>query len=224
MKIAEFIKTNQAYFEDFITRSTYNSNKIEGNTLSYAETYAVIFNDNEFAVKAKPRELYEAINHKYALSYVLEHLDEELNEKLIKDIAKQINKNIDEIDGYRKVQVIINKAQYLPPAPELVPMQMMYFIDNYNNSNYEDVFEKIADSHIKFERIHPFQDGNGRTGRLLITFEMLKNDLPPAIISANDRAEYFEFLASEDVNRLAEYLKKLSEEEKERIRTFEEIK
>ena len=71
MKIRDFIFENRDYFEDYITRSTYHSNGIEGNTLSYAETYAILWNDNSFTVNTQPRELYEAINHKYALNYVL---------------------------------------------------------------------------------------------------------------------------------------------------------
>ena len=87
MNMRNIIRSNRAYFEDFFTRSTYHSNAIEGSTLSYAETYAIIFNDNSFKVSALPREIYEAINHKYALSYVLEHLDEELTQSFIVDIA-----------------------------------------------------------------------------------------------------------------------------------------
>jgi Fic family protein len=71
MTMVDFVRGHREYFEDFITRSTYHSNALEGSTLSYAETYAVIFNDNSITVKAEPRELYEAINHKYALDLVL---------------------------------------------------------------------------------------------------------------------------------------------------------
>ncbi len=63
----EFMRDHQAYFEDYVTRSTYHSNAIEGSTLSYAETYAILWNDNSMKVTATARELYEVINHKYAL-------------------------------------------------------------------------------------------------------------------------------------------------------------
>ena len=96
MDYLDFIKINQNYFEDFITRSTYHTNSIEGSTLSYAETYAIIFNDNSFKINAQPREIYEAINHKYALNYMLNSMI--LNKDLISlDIIKLneiINKNI----------------------------------------------------------------------------------------------------------------------------------
>lgn len=65
------IKRNNPYFEDFITRSIYNSNAIEGNAMSYAETYSIVFNDNSIKIKSTAREIYEAINLKYAFNYIL---------------------------------------------------------------------------------------------------------------------------------------------------------
>lgn len=74
MRILDFILNNNEYLEDLITRSTYHSNGIEGSTLTYAETYAILYNDNSFVINGKePRELYEAINHKEALNMVFEN-------------------------------------------------------------------------------------------------------------------------------------------------------
>ena len=68
MKVLDNIMNNQNYLEDFITRSTYHSNAIEGSTLTYSETYAILFNDNSFKIQnVEPREIYEAINHKKAM-------------------------------------------------------------------------------------------------------------------------------------------------------------
>ena len=117
MDAVAFMRGNRAYFEDFITRSTYHSNAIEGSTLSYAETYAILWNDNSLQVTATARELYEAINHKYALSLALEDMQAPLSERLVKEIARAINKNINEIGGYRTVSVLIRGAEHIPPKP-----------------------------------------------------------------------------------------------------------
>lgn len=75
----ERIKRNKPYFEDFIIQSIYHSNAIEGNTMSYAETYSIVFNDNSMKVHSTPRKIYEAINLKYAFHYILENLDIDLS-------------------------------------------------------------------------------------------------------------------------------------------------
>ena len=222
MTILEFILNNINYSEDLITRSTYHSNAIEGSTLTYAETYAILYNDNSFKIEGKePREIYEAINHKKALELVFKNLqsNEEFDERFIKNLNKIINKNIKYTEGYRTVQVFIQGSEHIPPEPEKVPNLMMYYIYNYNHDN-QDIFTKISRNHIEFEKIHPFEDGNGRTGRLLINYELLKNNLPPVVIAKEDRVKYFEFLRNNDSNNLAKWLKDLSIKEEERMKKF----
>ena len=122
MKIIDFIMNNNNYLEDFITRSTYHSNAIEGSTLTYAETYAILFNDNSFKISGRePREIYEAINHKKAMNVLFEKLksdDLELNEEFIKKINETINQDIRDTKGYRKVSVMIKGSDDIPPKPE----------------------------------------------------------------------------------------------------------
>ena len=225
MTILEFILNNNNYLEDFITRSTYHSNAIEGSTLTYAETYAILYNDNSFKIEGKePREIYEAINHKKALELVFNNLqnDIEFNERFIKNLNEIINRDIKDTEGYRKIQVFIRGSEHIPPTPEKIPNLMTYFVYNYNN-NKEDIFSKIARYHIEFEKIHPFEDGNGRTGRLLLNYELLKNNISPIVISKEYRVKYFEFLRSNDSKGLAEWLRNLSTEEKERMEKFRNI-
>ena len=219
MAILEFILNNNDYLEDLITRSTYHSNAIEGSTLTYAETYAILYNDNSFKIEGKePREIYEAINHKKALELVFKNLQNEdgFDERFIKKLNETINRDIKDTEGYRTVQVFIRGSEHIPPAPEKIPNLMTYFVYNYNHDE-EDIFTKIARYHIEFEKIHPFEDGNGRTGRLLLNYELLKNDIPPVVISKEERVKYFEFLKNNDSTGLAEWLKELSTEEKERM-------
>ena len=201
-KVFDFLCNNQEYLEDFITRSTYNSNGIEGSTLTYAETYAILYNDNSFKIQGKePREIYEAINHKKALEYIFECLNTNANfdDLFIKRINEIINKDIKDTEGYRKVKVLIKGSDYIPPEANKIPNLMYYFIDNYNNYIYNNLFYKIAKFHIEFERIHPFEDGNGRTGRLLINYELLKNNFTPIVIEKDDRVKYFELLRNEEI-------------------------
>ncbi len=201
MDILEFILSNKDYLEDLITRSTYHSNAIEGNTLTYAETYAILYNDNRFKIEGKePREIYETINHKRALELLFNNLQnsKELDERLIKKLNEIINRDIKDTEGYRTVQVFIQGSEHIPPEPEKIPNLMLYHIYNYNHDE-QDIFSKIAKYHIEFEKIHPFEDENGRTGRLLINFELLKNN---------------------DSTDLAKWLKELSIEEETRMKKF----
>ncbi len=222
MNVLEFILTNKEYIEDVITRSTYHSNAIEGSTLTYAETYAILYNDNSFKIEGKePREIYEAINHKRAFELVFENIqsNEQFDERFIKKVNKTINENIKETDGYRKVQVFIRGSEHIPPEPEKVPNLMNYYVYNYNN-DAQDLFNKIAKYHIEFEKIHPFEDGNGRTGRLLINYELIKNNQAPVVISKDDRVKYFEFLRTGDELGLADWLRELCDAEKVRMEKF----
>lgn len=218
--IITFIRSHRSYFEDFITRSTYHSNAIEGNTLSYGETYAILWNDNSFKVTTTPREIYEAINHKYALSYAMEYVAEPITKAFICKIAEYINKNISEISGYRTERVLIRGAEHIPPAPEEVPQAMMYLLYNLERTEYSSVFEKAADFHVKFERIHPFSDGNGRTGRILVNMLLLREDAAPIVIDKDKRSEYFELIAKQDIPQLSRLFSELSKFEEERILKF----
>jgi len=222
MSILEFILENKEYLEDLITRSTYNSNAIEGSTLTYAETYAILYNDNSFKILGKePREIYEAINHKNALELVFENLksSKELDERFIKQINETINKNIKETEGYRKIQVFIRGSEHIPPSPEKIPNLMNYFVYNYTNDK-QNIFDKIAKYHIEFEKIHPFEDGNGRTGRLLLNYELIKNNISPIVITKEERVKYFELIKNDDVITMAKWFEDLSKMEEERMKKF----
>ncbi len=225
MSIIEFILNNKEYLEDFITRSTYNSNAIEGSTLTYAETYAILYNDNSFKIEGKePREIYEAINHKKALELVFKNIqnNEDFDERFIKKLNETINQDIKDTEGYRKIQVFIRGSEHIPPEPEKIPNLMTYYIYNYNNDK-QDIFSKVAKYHIEFEKIHPFEDGNGRTGRLLINYELIKNNISPIVIAKEDRVKYFELLKNNDIDGFSKFIKDLSNNETERMKKFGNI-
>lgn len=183
----------------------------------------MLFFTTTIALKSKEKSQgkYKAINHKSALELVFKNLqnDEGFDERFIKRLNETINRNIKETKGFRTVQVFIQGSEHIPPEPEKVPNLMNYYVYNYNHDE-QDIFTKIARYHIEFERIHPFEDGNGRTGRLLINYELLKNNLPPVVIAKEDRVKYFEFLRNNDGTGLAEWLKELSAKEEERMKKF----
>lgn len=216
----EAIKTSQDYYENFITRSVHSSNRIEGSTLSYVETYAIIFNDNSFSLTdIKPREIYEALNLKYALHESLNQQDNEISPAFIIKLNEFINKNIKDTSGYRKIPVFIRGADFVPPEAKYVPNMIMEQLYLYNNSTLP-LLERIANFHIQFEHIHPFEDGNGRTGRLLINHELIRNKELPIVIPENRRTEYFEYLQNYDVKGFAHMIKELQMVEKEKINSY----
>lgn len=214
------IRRNNPYFEDFITRSIYHSNAIEGNTLSFAETYSLVFNKNNIKISAQPRELYEAINLKYAMSYILSNLDKGLSLDMIKQVGININKNISDIDDFRKTQVFISGAEYIPPKPQDVRRLLSELVYGSKRGKNEDIFFYLARFHISFERIHPFTDGNGRTGRVLITKELLSRGIVPIVIPLDYRSQYMSFLTNTDIQGLSSMLKSLSSIETERMTQF----
>lgn len=220
------LNNNEAYSIDFITRSINTSNRIEGSTLSYVETYAILWNDNSFHLNdVKPRDFYETVNLKYATNIMLDAIrnDEELSEQLIIKLNETINHIILDTKGYRKVQVYIRGAKEIPPAASEVKGRMMYLIEDFNNNDQLPILEKVAQFHIMFEHIHGFEDGNGRTGRLLINFELLKNGCVPIVIPDERRIEYFQMIADYDIESLTKMLTELQKEESKRIKQFEEI-
>lgn len=178
--------------EEFLTEFTYNSNAIEGNTLTLRETDMVL---RGLTIEQKSlKEHLEVIGHKEAFDYVRELVSERvpLSEKIIKDIHYLVLADKKEDRGiYRRVPVRIMGAAHEPVQPYLIVPKMEELIEQYNNST-EDIVNKLALFHIEFESIHPFIDGNGRTGRLLVNMELMKAGYPPIDIKFTDRLKYYE--------------------------------
>ncbi|EIK83744.1 hypothetical protein CGSMWGv00703Bmash_03443 [Gardnerella pickettii 00703Bmash] len=178
--------------EEFLIEYTYNSNAIEGNTLTLRETDMVL---RGLTVDQKSlKEHLEVIGHKEAFDYVKQLVSEnkQINEKVIKDIHYLVLANKREDRGvYRRVPVRIMGATHEPPQPYLIASKMEESLKKYKNSN-EDIVTKLARFHIEFESIHPFIDGNGRTGRLLVNLELMKAGYPPIDIKFTDRLKYYE--------------------------------
>lgn len=224
MNLINILKTNNKYLEDFITRITYHSDGIEGSTLTYGETYAILYNDNSFKLQGiEPRQIYETINHKKAIEFAIKSLEDnvEINDILIKKINEIINDNIKGTQGYRKIQNFIRGVEEIPPEPNKIQNLMYYLIDNFKNYNEQDIYKRVAKFHNDFEHIHPFEDGNGRTGRILTNYELIRNGLAPIVIPKEERTKYFELLKNQNIDELSKWFKELEIFEENRIKIFQ---
>ncbi len=183
---------------------TYNSNAIEGNTLTLKETFWVI--QQGMTVTGKPlKDHLEACNHKEALDYLYELIEHEkkntISEHLIKNLHHLVIQNINkDIAGrYREVDVFITGTEHKPPSALEVPNQMMDLVKwAEKNDDKMNAVEFSAIFHHKFVHIHPFCDGNGRTGRILMNIFLMKLGFPMTIILKNDRKKYYRVLSEAD--------------------------
>ncbi|WP_281890531.1 Fic family protein [Paenibacillus sp. YYML68] len=188
------IHTLRSIREHLIINWTYHSNAIEGNTLTLSETKVAL---EGITVGGKTiKEHLEVINHKEAILYVEEIVSrqEPLSEWQSKNIHRLILKGIDDENAgmYRKENVIISGATHIPPDYIQVQDQMEQLIHSYAEWQVQKhAVERAAFLHVDFVKIHPFIDGNGRTARLLLNFELMKNGYPPIVIEKEDRAEYY---------------------------------
>ena len=145
------------------------------------------------------REHLEAVNHREAIIFVEELVGnkQSLSERQIRSVHQLILKNIDDANAgvYRKSNVIIAGAEHVPPDALHVQSKMRDFVDWYRNEsgNLHPV-ERAARVHADFVGIHPFTDGNGRTSRLLMNLELLKEGFPAAVLPVSKRLEYYEAL------------------------------
>ena len=182
---------------------TYNSNAIEGNTLTLQETKIVL---EGITVGGKSLlEHFEVINHREAIFYVEDIVSrrEPLTEYLIRQLHYLVLKNIRDRDAgsYREVNVFITGSRHIPPMNSLVPPMMRELTDWLNSTEALKLHpvEKAARFHHDFVYIHPFVDGNGRTGRLLMNLLLMQDGYPSAVINAEKRSNYYTALESASI-------------------------
>ena len=177
--------------EEFTVEYTYNSNAIEGNTLTLRETDMVL---RGLTIDQKPlKDHMEAVGHKEAFDFVRELVRDNvpISERVIQQIHYLVLADKKEDRGvYRSVPVRIMGAQHEPVQPYLIQPRMEQLMLNFAEST-EHIITKLARFHIEFEGIHPFIDGNGRTGRLLVNLELMKAGYPPIDIKFTDRIAHY---------------------------------
>ena len=212
------------YMEDMLVRMAHHSTAIEGNTLTQAETISILIH-NFIPRDMSEREYYEVKNYRKAFNKLLE-ADRKITTELIKKYNKYIMENLHDLnEKFKTTQNLILGAEFEPTKPYLVPFEIEDWCNNLsyrleNAKTNEEKVEIIMDQHIKFEKIHPFIDGNGRTGRLLIIHSCLKEDLEPIIIPKEEKGKYINLLASENLKELTKWALQLQEKERDRIEKF----
>ena len=202
--------------QEFMIDFTYNSNAIEGNTLTLRETAMVLegMTIDQNQLKAH----LEAAGHRDAFLYLLDIAKNEipLDERVIKNIHALVLMHRPEDKGvYRRIPVRIMGAYTVPVEPYLINEKISELLsENEKRKESMDVIERIARFHLEFEGIHPFIDGNGRTGRLILNLELVQNGYPPINIKFADRNRYYnafdayyrDNFADEMIDLVAEYV------------------
>ena len=192
--ISEILK-NPDIRDEFILKLTYHSNSIEGSTLTEPDTAAILFNDVTLPNKTLTEQL-EAKNHQTALNYLFSHIAEKqkIDEDLILKLHSILMNGILPNAGqYRRHPVRITGVN-LPTANYIrVPNLMSKVMTDVKKIN-KDVISLSVRIHSRFEQIHPFSDGNGRIGRLLVDAMLLEKNIVPAIIRQEQKQLYYAYL------------------------------
>lgn len=207
----------QSFDRSFEVEYTHNSTAIEGNTLSLIQTKAIL--EDGISVGGKTlREIYEVVNHNKAFGFVKKCVTEgkALDETIIKEIHALLMENILTGDVYRNVEVRISGAKHKPPVPSEMYQQIKNFYADMPYKVKENAIEFAAWTHAEFVKIHPFVDGNGRTSRMIMNYQLLASGFLPVSIAKENRLEYFEALEAYavegDLNPFANMIAELEEQ------------
>ena len=182
-------------FKDFKTNYVYNTNAIEGNTLTLEETQ-LLLNENKTPEGKDLREIYDHLNEKETFDYILKEKPE-INVALIINLHTLLLNKIDtRRGGFRTHDVHVFGADFETTEARYVTTDMNLLLKWYHQHQQKlHPLILAALFHEKFERIHPFYDGNGRTGRMLLNLILLRKSYPPLIIKNKDRKEYYRVLS-----------------------------
>lgn len=190
------IRLSGGIYHELQVRMTYNSNRIEGSKLSEDQT-RMIFETNTvgFEGTANVNDIIETVNHFRAVDYAIDKAEEPLSEDFIKHLhflLKQGTKDASlswlSVGEYKKLPNVVGGEETASPSE--VPSKMKSLLDCYM-AKKDIKIEDIAEFHYLFEKIHPFQDGNGRVGRLIALKECLRHNLIPPIIEDRKKAFYY---------------------------------
>lgn len=193
-EIRRKISGDENLLENFLIELTYNTNAIEGSRMSKQDTKAVI----QDKALIKDRTLYEHLevkNHEAVLRKILRgEVKGPVTEDLVLAVHSLLMQGLIEDAGvWRKKWIKISGVDLILPSPQDIKEEMRYFFRDLNKPR-EHILRHAARMHYAFEAIHPFSDGNGRVGRLIMAIMLLDEDYPPAVIKLEDRNRYYEVL------------------------------
>jgi Fic family protein len=200
------IETKKEILKNFVIEFAFNTTSIEGNTISLEETKNLL--EDGLTPKDKTlREIYDLLNTERVF-FELFDLKKEIDSDFIQKIHSQLLENIDARKGYRTRDIHVVKANFeATPAP-FVKTDMDILL-KWHNENKNKLHPLVLATifHHKFEKIHPFFDGNGRVGRMLLNYILLRNDYPPIVIQKKERHYYLEALKKADESDLSKFKK-----------------
>ncbi|MDO9231642.1 MAG: Fic family protein [bacterium] len=176
-----------------IPESVYNSNAIENSTLTLKETEKILL-EMEVSRDVSVREVYEAKNLSRVINYIRDKSKEkEIDRETILLLHQMLIGGInDKIAGqFRKPGEYVRVGTHIAPSPEKVELMITMILDYYANNLDKYFVDKIAKFHLDFETVHPFCDGNGRIGRVLMNYQLMRFGLPVVIIRDKEKAQYY---------------------------------
>lgn len=219
---------SQDYLDDVLVRMAYHSSGIEGNTISLPQTVSIILEGTLPSNSKSIREFYEIENHKQTFEYIGSLLvaGQPLTLAEVKEIHSLLTDRLQHDRGqFKSQQNAIRGVEFKTASPFETPQLMEQWVDNTNYRldlavNENEYLEVLADTHIQFEQIHPFSDGNGRIGRMVLLYLSMKYLKAPIVTRKEWRGRYMEFLGEQDVSGLVGLFKESSDFERERIKEF----
>lgn len=196
VNILETIFFNKDIYDQFLLSLTYNSNKIEGSTLSENETYSIMFDNVALPNKSLIEQL-EVKNHQTALEFLFNNLRQknQINENLILKLHSILMNGIKSDAGYYRNHAVRILGSYIPTANYLKIPELIKNLEKEFINKDKDIISQSTIIHSKFEQIHPFSDGNGRIGRLILIAMLLTENIAPAIIYQEKKQFYYLYLS-----------------------------